>query len=216
MTFSKTKAQRAHKTLKILTFSLLGVLIFMSPMKDKALANEALWSKSAHDYLLIKAFERHEDVSSACLEKMKQGSNDLDSLRYQMGQYSYMHAMRDSNIFGPDQSRQEAREQMLHFINSTYESAREMEKTEYLDSCHARGQALHPVMDYTSPSHESFQKWHILAVSQYHKHGDFPGSEEDLKSLRSLPDTLSKTLREMVRVDTLGMEGILIEDIYQD
>lgn len=66
------------------------------------------------------------------------------------------------------------------------------------------GQAMHPIMDSTSPMHEGWQVWHEHAYSypvtwnsQGHYHGNGGHTEEDLNHLLARPDLINLTLMKM-------------------
>lgn len=151
-----------------------------------------LWSEEAHHYLLRSAFES-EDPN--CVTQMQDGSDDIDSLINQLKpELSYQHAMR-----APGQSASEASELMQEFIRITYDQARlARDQGHWLTSCFMRGQALHPLMDSTSPVHEGFQEWHIKDA---YKHGDSPFSQETLKDLINDPMRLNRTIELMQKTD---------------
>lgn len=60
-----------------------------------------------------------------------------------------------------------------------------------LNGYRSLGQALHPIMDSTSPAHQDFQIWYLTNPSQIEQHGDLPESIEGLNSLT--PGLLDKT-----------------------
>ena len=189
------------------------------------------WSSAAHLKLIQDAFPKER---ADCLEKMREGSEWVDSLPNQVPSRSHMHAMRGSESESPA----EAGRKMADFIQSQYELALDgMEASTsrspsspadsweeptgdgrwvtdpagFLEACTHRGMALHPVMDSTSAAHEGFAIWSITDLQGLFRHGDLPGSVENLQALLNHPDDLVKTIGLMRQVDFLVL-GLKIRD----
>jgi hypothetical protein len=183
-------------------FGRLLIIIVSSVLSSIGLAHETRWGSKVHDYLFDLAFAKE---SESCRYYMKKGSRDVDAFQHQFSlSLSYQHAMR-----APNQSISEARRKMIQFIENEYADAREAEEEGRLaDSCFARGRALHPVGDSTSPVHEGFQVWDpYFKPWQIAQHGDTPTSKENLKALLNDPDRLMKTKFLLIKVDAAGMSG---------
>ncbi len=110
---------------------------------------------------------------------------------------AYQHAMR--RYF---QTPAEAKKKACQFINSrmkTYISLiNSTDPNNRYRALMALGEALHPVMDSTSPSHEGWQLWNIFDVPGIQKHGDFEHSVENLNALT--PQLLAKTTQRIRRI----------------
>ena len=70
------------------------------------------------------------------------------------------------------------------------------------------GMALHAVMDSTSPAHRGFQMWggvpHAIAGGYINKHGDMPGSVEDLTDAYPFKDETVNLMRRAIHGDVPG------------
>ncbi len=83
---------------------------------------------------------------------------------YQDPKYSYMHGMR-----APGQTEEEARNLMNKFIDEKVKEYKELMAQGRQGEAYFRlGEAMHPLMDSTSPSHEGFQVWHSPWSSPRH------------------------------------------------
>jgi RHS repeat-associated protein len=121
-----------------------------------------LWETIAHDYIIDEAFKNC--LTGPQLGKLKWASAYVDGLFNggQSEQYAYQHGMRG----GADQSEMTARYAASNFI-----SLQELLAKRYASNCKSGykniplgaigelGQALHTIMDMTSPAHEGFQIW---------------------------------------------------------
>ncbi|MBC5766733.1 RHS repeat domain-containing protein [Ramlibacter albus] len=151
-----------------------------------------LWSTAAHNAFIDRAFAA---LPAPLREAIKTGSAEADSLYYQSGEYSFMHAM-SSNQFSSDQ----ARTKYCVFVNERMALFRQLLETARSPlarkAAYAQlGMAMHAVMDSTSPAHRGFQKWEW---AQRHRHGPkaFQSrSEEDLDSVDAyMQETVQKML----------------------
>lgn len=176
------------------------------------------WSTSVHTDMLEAAFP---DVSIPCLTKMIAGSLDVDSVKNQLPDKAFMHAMR-----GPkEKTEAEGLERTWKYIDRRFAEARNALATSEEDSCYERGRALHPVMDSTSPAHHGHQEWSLFGdPRKIFTHGDwaqklgstvdslfpvpgFPGpvSKEDFDYLDDHPQVLTGTVKLMQTVDLIQM-----------
>jgi hypothetical protein len=169
------------------------------------------WSTEVHHLLIRSAFGQEPED---CLLQMESGSDQVDSLWNQGSENSYQHAMRAKN-----ESEEDARSKMAHFIRDHYEVAMgfrdqmisqegrpDADPLPRLQFCFYRGSALHPIMDTSSPAHEGFQIWSPFDILTVLKHGSFPTSIEDLKTLLSNPDQLKWTVGLMQMIDQLYLK----------
>jgi hypothetical protein len=84
---------------------------------------------------------------------MEMGSAHVD--KDQSVEGSYKHAMR-----APGQSPQEAERLMNNFIDQKVNEYKNLLSQDRTGAAYfALGEAMHPLMDSTSPSHEGFQQW---------------------------------------------------------
>lgn len=68
---------------------------------------------------------------------------------------SYKHAMRV-----PGQTVEEARSQMNNFVEEKVKEYKTLMSQGKTEEAYSRlGEAMHPIMDSSSPSHEGFQVW---------------------------------------------------------
>jgi RHS repeat-associated protein len=119
------------------------------------------WSTDAHNYIIDRALEHC--LSKPQLEKLKEASRYVDRLAGQTEANAYQHGMR-----APNQSIEEAKKLADAFIQGHEQKARALApngcKNGYqnisLEALWEIGQALHTIMDETSPAHEGFQIWY--------------------------------------------------------
>ena len=115
-----------------------------------------------------------------------------------------MHAMSSSVL-----SKSAAEEKMNEFIAekmdvyrsklSASRSFRDSGNAGYAavlerDAYVALGEAMHPIMDSTSPSHSGFKEWN---TTDFNSHGGFPGTLESKSDLLDNPDLLDETIKRM-------------------
>ena len=123
------------------------------------------WPTKIHNQIIDKAFP---NLTPAQRQILKNVSADQDSILLggQGNDLSFQHAMR-----GPDQTVEQAQAQYNDFVSGE-ESAAQSAQLQFwmadpdnkLDdlsaaSLEAFGQALHAILDSTSPAHAGFQKW---------------------------------------------------------
>jgi RHS repeat-associated protein len=154
-----------------------------------------LWSTEAHNKILRSYFP---NLSPELLQYIKDGSQKVDRY-YQTPEYAYMHSMR-----APGQSREDAARKACDFIRQNlqiYQSLKDsgiaMNKR---IAYKALGEALHTVMDSTSPSHRGFQIWDPAGDPQgsFKRHGNNSPEDEDHLTdalLRETLNAIDNTLR---------------------
>jgi uncharacterized protein RhaS with RHS repeats len=142
-----------------------------------------LWSTEAHNAMIDAAFP---NLPPSQIAAIKMGSAGVDgaygriaALLMQVLGDPAQHAMRK-----PAETADAARSRACDFIQARLARFNQMvSSTE--DSVQAMayyelGEAMHTVMDSTSPAHTEFQPWSPLHPSA---HGNLPGSVEDLDHL---------------------------------
>ena len=151
-----------------------------------------LWSTEAHNAILQHAFG---GLDPQLLQYIEEGSASVDGIANQFGDSSYMHAMR-----APGQTATDAKAKACRFIKdhlaiyNRYKSDPFPRMQQY--AFQALGEAMHPVMDSTSPVHSGWQVWDPLHnPSQIFQHGDMLGSGEMLGDLTD--SLLQQTLQRM-------------------
>ncbi len=120
-----------------------------------------LWSTDAHNFIINSAFGNC--LSEPQLKRLREASAYVDRPVGQLESNAYQHGMRG----GPNQSEADARRRAADFIKGHEQRARSLApkgcKDGYQnlssDALWEIGQALHTIMDETSPSHEGFQVW---------------------------------------------------------
>jgi hypothetical protein len=125
---------------------------FNNPLKFKD--NDGKWPTYIHTNIIRKALG--DVFNEKQLEAIANGSVSVDAPENQSPERSYMHAMRS-----PDQTIADAQTKMQQFINEKENTFISKEGDESLT---ALGEALHPIMDATSPAHEGFQVWRGLGT----------------------------------------------------
>lgn len=147
-----------------------------------------LWATDAHNYFLDGLANQ---FSAQELAWMKSGSATTDDWwLYQDAAHSYMHAMSSSAL-----SKEQALNLYCKFVqdNVQYYEQNHNSSNPYVRRAayELLGEALHSVMDSTSPAHRGFQRWDS---SQIPRHGGFfPSSEEKLSDAPPyFPETLNK------------------------
>ena len=122
------------------------------------------WPTDIHNQIIDNSFS---NLTAAQRQILKNVSAQQDSILGggQANSASFEHAMR-----GPDQTVEQAQGQFNDFVSGTETSAQTAEWTFWLndpdnegsmsDEALARfGEALHAILDSTSPAHAGFQKW---------------------------------------------------------
>jgi RHS repeat-associated protein len=142
-----------------------------------------LWGTDAHNAILQYAFP---NLTWGQLQALENGSVSVDALWNQGPSNAYQHAMT-----APGQSVADAQAKMCAFVAShlaTYESLQgSSSPSAQYDAYYALGQALHPIMDSTSPAHAGWQVWYNPAWpgnwGEIPNHGDGSDSLENLAHL---------------------------------
>jgi RHS repeat-associated protein len=112
-----------------------------------------LWPTSIHNLIIRSAFGFLPSNLRTAIER---GSRFADTL--QDPRFAYIHAMRSK-----DQHPEVARKLMEAFVRDRLKRFQcESEKGNLEEAYFALGEALHPIMDSTSPTHEGFQWWDYL------------------------------------------------------
>jgi RHS repeat-associated protein len=139
-----------------------------------------LWGSKAHEHLIDQTFP---GLDPTLLQKIKDGSANVDRIANQFGD-SAEHAMRNSE----GDSAAQARGRACKFIKSkvdTYNALKNSPVAKLRNSAYyTLGEALHPVMNSTSPEHRGWQVWDPYS-SQGMRHGNAHGSHEGLDSLNN-------------------------------
>jgi len=157
-----------------------------------------LWSTEAHNWIIQQAFA---GLPPDLLQYVEEGSASVDAFSNQFGDSSYMHAMR-----APGESVADARARACRFLKDNLSRYNLYKDAPYSSlqqlAYQALGQALHPVMDSTSPSHSGWQVWNPLGnIAQIFEPGDMPGSRE------MLGDLTDPLLQETLRRIRAAMDG---------
>jgi RHS repeat-associated protein len=119
-----------------------------------------LWRASIHNELLQAEFLG--TVPEIFMNALYAGSSEVDTWKYQDPAHAYMHAMRAGAVKREerDQTPEEAQRLMFGFMVQKYGEYRSLLSAgRNADAYFALGMAMHPIMDFTDPLHEGFQKW---------------------------------------------------------
>ena len=151
-----------------------------------------LWSAQAHDWILYNAFP---GLDPELLQYIQDGSASVDAIWNQFGDTAFEHAMR-----APGQSVSDARAKACHFINDhlaaynqyKYDPSPRMQQY----ALRSLGEALHPIMDSTSPAHAGWQVWDFPSFQMF-LHGNMPETLEDLNILKMNDQLLQETLQRI-------------------
>ena len=178
-----------------------------------------LWSTAAHNEIIDQAFRWC--LSASQRQKLKDASRYVDRAANQDESHAYQHSMR-----APNESVEHATTAAASFIANHESSARTRSplgcKAGYDkisgDALWEVGQALHTIMDSTSPSHEGFQIWYgppyptgSLPIDQYRyaKYGLYVRrhqAAETLYRLKADPERLA-IVKRMVREEFAKVFG---------
>ena len=121
------------------------------------------WPTNIHNQIIDNAFP---NLTPEQRQILKNVSAQQDSILGggQANDLSYMHAMR-----GPDQTVDQAQSQYNDFVTGAENKASDLQNVQIdpdeqgkvfsPESLAAFGQALHAILDSTSPAHAGFQKW---------------------------------------------------------
>lgn len=171
------------------------------------------WSTDAHNEILDQAFR--QCLTGTQLQRLKDASRYVDRIAGQAEANAYQHGMRG----GPNQSEADARKAADDFINGHERQARSLSsngcKSGYenipSNALWEIGQALHTIMDMTSPAHEGFQIWNgppyptsigaldTIRYAEYYRKVVAPHeAKETLDVLKGDPERL-KMVKRLVR-----------------
>ena len=157
-----------------------------------------LWSTEAHNAILQHAFP---GASWGVQQALQNGSAWVDAPWNQGSWNDYQHAMT-----APGQSAADARDRMCRFVKEHLANFKALSGSQDPRALYAAyfelGEALHPIMDSTSPAHVGWQTWgnpwDPAWYGEWRTHGDSSGSLEDLNHLT--PDLLKQTLDRIQQV----------------
>ena len=124
-----------------------------------------LWKTGVHDWLIARALANV--VGAGGIRTIQDGSRSVDSWYNQGSAGSFMHSMKN-----PFQSGAEAIAERDAFVDSRLADARSFEAAGHHDQALAAfGEAIHPLMDSTSPEHTngdgSPRTWNLMGYSSY-------------------------------------------------
>jgi hypothetical protein len=134
-----------------------------------------LWSTGGHNAIINDEFRNFTPDQIAAIQE---GSARVDAMSNQLGDTAYLHAMRSL-----DESVEHAKQRACEFIKKKMDvyNALKISPNPRVRriAYQALGEAIHPVMDSTSPAHAGWQVWDPLHhPGQIDEHGDMPGSME--------------------------------------
>ena len=156
-----------------------------------------LWSTEAHNLILDRAFN---GLSSFAIQAIKAGSAGADAAYNQLIGNPAVHAMRK-----PGESVESARQRACKFIDDRLKKYRQLmgssrASVRYM-AYFELGEAMHTIMDSTSPAHAGWQQWtagDLLSSAGRNRissHGDLRNSIEGARSLT--PTLMQATLTRM-------------------
>jgi RHS repeat-associated protein len=147
-----------------------------------------LWSTQAHNALIDAGFN---GLSADYIQALKEGSASVDMAIFQLIGDPAEHAMSR-----PGENPNAARGRACDFVNARLARFNQMKDSPEASARYMAyfelGEAMHTVMDSTSPAHAGFKPWSILHPGG---HGDLPGSIEDLAHLT--PQLMQETINKM-------------------
>jgi hypothetical protein len=158
-----------------------------------------LWSTAAHNLILENAFP---SLTWGWQQAIENGSASVDAPWNQGASTAYQHAMT-----APGQSPAAAQAKMCAFVQQHLQAYQNLvgnaDPTAQYTAYYELGQALHPIMDSTSPAHAGWQvwgnPWEPGWWGEWDTHGDNSGSIEDVAHLTPalLADTLNRINQAM-------------------
>lgn len=147
-----------------------------------------LWSTAAHNAIIDAAFS---SLNPNQIQAIKDGSAGVDMLINQLIGDPAAHAMSR-----PGEDPNAARGRACDFIDDRLSSFQQMvgspEASVQYMAYYELGEAMHTVMDSTSPAHAGFKPWSLAHPGG---HGDLSDSIEDLAHLT--PQLLQQTINKM-------------------
>ena len=125
--------------------------------------HDGRWPEEVHNRIIQVAFsEGKYRLPPHLRQAMEMGSVHVDKDQSKEG--SYKHAMR-----APGQTSQEAERLMNSFIEQKIKEYKDLMSQGRTGEAYFRlGEAMHPIMDSTSPSHRGFQEWNDPLSSPRH------------------------------------------------
>jgi RHS repeat-associated protein len=147
-----------------------------------------LWSTAAHNAIIQAAFQ---GLSPNLIQAIEDGSASSDAFIYQLFGDPAVHAMSYPGE-DPSAARDRACSAIADRLARYQQMADSSEASVQYMAYFELGEAMHTVMDSTSPAHAGFQPWSILDAGG---HGDLPNSIEDLAHLT--PELLNATVNKM-------------------
>jgi hypothetical protein len=152
-----------------------------------------LWGTDAHNVIIQTMFQ---GLNPLLLQAIEQGSASVDDPANQGPANAFEHAM-----LAPGQSISDAQEKMCKFVKENLAGyLANVGRGNIHDQILAYrdlGEALHPIMDSTSPAHSGWQTWSnpITHPRETIPHGNAHGSIEGVDALT--PALLQETLNRM-------------------
>ena len=158
-----------------------------------------LWSPGAHDAMIQHALKGK--ASASCIEQLQVSSRKFDKAT-QSAAESYKHAMRREG-----ESVENAKSKTAAFIRSRLETAKDLaKKGQCYSAMDALGQALHPIMDSSSPMHTDSsgnpKEWNPLWPVG-HSPNDFIGNE----TINDITDAIYKSMDEQIQAAFDNVKG---------
>ena len=134
-------------------------------------------------------------LSPEQIAAIKEGSANVDTMSSQFGDTAFLHALRN-----PGESIEHAKQRACEFIKKKMDVYNALKISPNprvrMIAYRALGEAIHPVMDSTSPAHAGWKIWDPLHhPGQIDEHGDMPGSMEKEDALT--PEILARN-RELI------------------
>jgi len=122
----------------------------------KYLDTDGKWSEDIHNHIINMAFSSgNYRLSNDLKDVLKQASAYVDT--FQDTKESYLHSM-SSSIYSPS----EAEKFTSYFVNAKVGEFKKLMAEGIAESAYfSLGEAMHALMDATSPAHEGFQKWEL-------------------------------------------------------
>lgn len=151
------------------------------------------WSTEAHNYFIDEAYPY---LPARFRNYIKHGSANVDVLTKQTCGSAGIHAMSCIPFLPPEKAKQQWEK---HIQKNMENFKKQYCRGNISDAGYFLGQALHAVMDFTSPSHRDFQNW---SFDQIQKHGDFSESLESISAAPAYRDETVNLMRNLFNPDT--------------
>jgi RHS repeat-associated protein len=135
----------------------------------KYIDTDGNWTEEVHNAMIDKAFGGV--LSSDAIKAIKQAGKDLDSLWHQNSDNQYEHAMRSLQDEANGVTVAMAEKKTMNFISDKQAAYRRlMAEGKTKEAYYALGEALHAIMDSTSPSHKGYQVFDDSTVQSVLEH----------------------------------------------